>query len=221
MSEKILARTRDFSSPPNSADIHGAQTYTILGLILWFIASLIGGWYGLFSQPDAPPTFVGLFIVVPIMVMITLYNSSDNFRAFLHSINLGLITLAHVWRLVGLGFILAFLVGKLPASFAYPEGIGDIIAAAFAIPVAGALGRRKPIKNYFVAWNIFGLVDLISAIAVGILYSQSTFGVLRTGVSTALMTTFPINLIPTFFVPLFILLHLLALKRRHEVRSSL
>lgn len=221
MNEKILPRASDFSNPPKPAALRAAQTYTILGLILWLIASLIGGWNGLFSQPDAPPTFVGLFIIVPIIVMTTAYNAGANFRAFVHSINLRLITLAHVWRFIGFGFILAHLIDKLPAAFAYPEGIGDIIAAALAIPVASALGRHKPIKHYFVAWNIFGLVDLISAVTVGILYSQGTFGVLRTGVSTALMVTFPINLIPTFFVPLFMLLHILALKRRHEVRNLL
>jgi len=31
------------------------------------------------------------------------------------------------------------------------------------------------------------------------------------------MVTFPMNLIPTFFVPLFILLHLLSLKRSWEL----
>jgi hypothetical protein len=39
----------------------------------------------------------------------------------------------------------------------------------------------------------------------------------KEGISTTPMVTFPVHLIPTFFVPLFILLHLLALKRRREL----
>jgi len=50
-----------------------------------------------------------------------------------------------------------------------------------------------------------------------VLYSQGAFGILRTGVSTALMTSFPVSIIPTFFVPFFILLHVLALIRYKEV----
>jgi hypothetical protein len=121
---------------------------------------------------------------------------------------------------VGLGFLVAFLVGRLPAQFAIPEGLGDIVAAIFALPLALALRGEKPVRGYFILWNIFGLIDLLSAITVGILYSEGPLGVLRTGVSTALMTTFPVNLIPTFFVPLFILLHVLALLRRNEVKAT-
>ncbi len=72
-------------------------------------------------------------------------------------------------------------------------------------------------RTAFIAWNVFGLIDLISAISLGILYSPGSFGVLRTDLSTAAMTAFPVNLIPAFFVPLFILVHMLALRRSGEL----
>jgi hypothetical protein len=34
------------------------------------------------------------------------------------------------------------------------------------------------------------------------------------------MTAFPVNLIPTFFLPLFILLHMLSLKRSRELAGA-
>jgi hypothetical protein len=52
------------------------------------------------------------------------------------------------------------------------------------------------------------------------LYSPSTFGALRTDISTGLMTSFPMNLIPTFFLPLFILLHMLGLVRSRELTRA-
>ena len=64
------------------------------------------------------------------------------------------------------------------------------------------------IRGVTSLWNVFGLIDLLSAISLGILYSPSPFGVLRTDISTAIMTAFPVNMIPTFFVRLFILLHM-------------
>ena len=197
-----------------------ARSFTVLAVLLWFLGALAAGWYGLFLQTDAPPVYLGLFFAVPIVLFAVLYLLSKSFRAYANGLDLSLIVGAHLWRYVGVGFLLAFFYGRLPAQFAVPEGVGDITAAVFALPLALALRSNKPVRGYFVAWNIFGLVDLTSAITVGVLYSEGPVGVLRTGVSTGLMTTFPVNLIPTFFVPLFIMLHSLALLRRKEVASA-
>ncbi len=196
------------------------RNLTALAILLWFFGALIAGWFGLFVQSDAPPSYLGAFIVLPIAFFTALYLSNREFRLFVNTIDLSLIVLAHLWRYVGLGFLIAFLLGRLPAQFALPEGLGDIIAAVFAFPLALAMRRNKAVRGYFIAWNIFGLVDLVSAITMGVLYSEGPFGILRTGVSTALMTTFPVNLIPTFFVPLFIMLHVLALVRQKEVAAA-
>jgi hypothetical protein len=189
-------------------------------LAVWFLAAAIGGFRGMFNRLDAPPAGVGLFLLVPIGGFVLAYATSPRLRHALDGIPLWFITIAHTWRFVGLGFVIGALANVLPAQFGYPEGIGDVVAAALCLPLARALrspaeGRR--LRTAFIAWNVFGLIDLLSAITLGILYSPSSFGVLRTGVSTELMTRFPVNLIPTFFVPLFILLHMLALRRSREL----
>lgn len=197
-----------------------AKVYALFALLFWFLSALVGGWLDIFTAPGQPPLVFGAFIVVPILFFTTFYVLSTRFRALANSVSLSLIVGAHVWRYVGLGFVIAFLFGRLPVEFAIPEGLGDVVAAVFALPLALALHRNRPVRTYFIAWNIFGLVDLLSAITVGVLYSEGSLGILRAGVSTALMTTFPISLIPTFFVPLFILLHVLALLRRNEVGAT-
>jgi hypothetical protein len=54
----------------------------------------------------------------------------------------------------------------------------------------------------------------LSAITVGLLFSQSKLGVLSTATSnTVILATFPVSIIPTFFVPLFLLVHALTFKR--------
>jgi len=203
-----------------NASLKDTKIYAVLLLLLWFFTAFVGGWWDMFAVPGKPPISLGVLFVLPILFFSIWYSASSEFRRWANSISLWLIVGSHVWRLVGLGFVIAVLVGKLPAQFGIPEGLGDIIAAVFALPLALALLREKSVRGYFILWNIFGLVDLISAITMGILYSEGPLGVLRTGVSTALMTTFPVNLIPTFFVPLFVLLHVLALVRRNEVRAS-
>ena len=55
---------------------------------------------------------------------------------------------------------------------------------------------------------------------MGVLYSNGPLGVLSAGtVTTRLMVTFPVSLIPTFFVPLFLLLHALTFKRIVNLRG--
>lgn len=195
-----------------------AMIYAVVGL--WFIAATIGGMMNLFSQPGVPPVNVGVFLLVPIAAFILAYLGLPAVRQALDSLPLWGITLAHLWRLVGIGFVIGAMIEVLPPQFGYPEGIGDIVAAGLCLPLALALRQASHtprLHTAFVAWNIFGLLDLLSAITLGILYSPSSFGILRSGISTGLMTTFPVSLIPTFFLPLFILLHLLALKRHREL----
>ncbi len=196
------------------------KNLAITSLLVWMLAALIGGWFDIFSQqPGVPPITLGLFIVLPILYFTALYRFSPAFKEFAHNISLPLIVGAHIWRFVGAGFLVAYYFGRLPGQFAIPAGVGDIIVALLAIPLALALHQRKPVRGAFIAWNVFGLIDLLAAISLGILYSKSAFGVLRTDISTALMTTFPVNLIPAFFVPLFIMLHVLSLLRYREVKA--
>ena len=209
----IIYGTQDESSRSTLRIIYG-----IVGI--WFVSAFIGGMMGIFYQPGVPPLTVGLFVLIPVAGFTLAYGIRPRFRAAVDALPLWLITIAHTWRFVGLGFVIGAMVHVLPPQFGYPEGLGDVAAAALCLPLARALRDKGPsprLRRAFIAWNVFGLVDLLSAISLGILYSPSSFGVLRTDLSTAIMTEFPVNMIPTFFVPLFILLHMLALKRNKEL----
>jgi hypothetical protein len=191
---------------------------------LWFLAAFIGGTQNIFNQPGVPPVTVGMFLLIPIVFFALAYVLSAGVRHAIDQLPLWLITIAHVWRFVGLGFVIGAIVHVLPPQFGYPEGLGDIAAALFCLPLAFAIrkgSRSQGLRRAFIAWNIFGLIDLLSAISLGILYSPSSFGVLRTDISTGLMTQFPVSLIPTFFLPLFILCHMLALVRSKELAGAL
>jgi hypothetical protein len=196
-----------------------STTRLIFGIVgIWFLLAFVGGMMGIFNQYDKP--YVLLIVLVPIIGFILAYSLSGQMRRAINQIPLWLITISHAWRFVGIYFLVGAIVGILPPKFGFPEGLGDIITAIFSLPLAFAIRKnnRSPrLRTAFIAWNVFGLVDLISAISLGILYSPGPFGILRTDLSTAAMTTFPVNLIPTFLVPLFMLLHMLALKRSAEL----
>ena len=191
-----------------------ARRLAILAVFVWFATAFIAGLAGIINEPNRPPLILGSFILVPIVGFVAAYFLSASFRAFTESMSLTLIVASHLWRFVGVGFVIAWLTGDLPAGFGIPEGFGDIIAAAGALLLVPKLRKGTASRAWLLTWNIFGLIDLISAIVVGILYSNSTLGILSEGtVTTELMATFPVSLIPSFFVPLFILLHILTFKK--------
>jgi hypothetical protein len=193
----------------------------ISGVVLWFAFALIMGIGARFQAGAAnPPLPLGLTFLVPIIVFVVAYRSSSSLRQFANGLDLRFMTAAHVWRIIGFDFLFKYAQGQLPAGFALPAGIGDVLIAATAIPMALAISRKSASRKRFMAWNALGLLDLFLAVGLGILHSESSLGILaRTGANTFILSEFPRSLIPTFFVPSFILLHLLALARRNEVAT--
>jgi hypothetical protein len=123
---------------------------------------------------------------------------------------------------VGADFLVQRSRGRLPGGFAYPAGIGDILAAIGAMGIFLALyGGASNLRPWFVAWNLFGVLDLLVAVSMGILHSESTLGVLgRDGPSTLPMSELPRSMVPTFFVPLLLLFHFLSLRRADELGAK-
>jgi len=201
--------------------IRVARTLTILSVAAWFAAAFVAGALGIVNEPGRPPLVLLAFLALPILGFVIAYLTSASFRAFTDTLPLALLVGSHLWRFVGLGFVIAWLAGALPAGFGIPEGLGDIIAASGALALLPPVRRGTAPRGWLLAWNTFGFIDLLSAIVVGVLFSQSTVGVLSTATSnTALMVTFPVSLIPTFFVPLFLLVHALTFKRIARTSSS-
>jgi hypothetical protein len=187
---------------------------TGLALLGWLVAAIVAASAGLVNRPGQPPVVLLVFIVVPIALGVVAYRLSPSLRAWTDRFSLTWIVGLHAWRFVGFGFVAAWLFDMLPAGFAIPEGLGDAVAAAGAVALLPGLRRGTASRTWLLLWNTFGLADLLSALIVGILYSNGPLGVLSGGgVTTELMVTFPVSLIPTFLVPLFILLHLLTFAR--------
>jgi len=87
--------------------------------------------------------------------------------------------------------------------------------------VALSLLRRAPgARALTFGWNVFGLLDLVAAVGLGTGYLLQA---LRPGVATepaAAMTVFPLVLIPTFAVPLGIILHLYTFRALARATSA-
>ena len=116
----------------------------------------------------------------------------------------------HLWRLFGVVFLTLMALGRLPALFALPAGIGDVLIGLAAPWVARTVdapdGRRRAI-----AFHLLGMLDLVVAATLGITTNPGPAYVFRTVPTAAVMTEFPMALVPAFLVPLAFLLHVVSL----------
>jgi hypothetical protein len=108
--------------------------------------------------------------------------------------------------------------------FALPAGIGDVVVGLFAIPVALYLASGRPGGVALaVAWNIFGILDLVDALTLGFLSSPGPLQALALDHPDVLATSYPTVMTPAFAVPLSLILHGLSLwqlRRRARSRSG-
>jgi hypothetical protein len=121
------------------------------------------------------------------------------------------LTMPHVFRVVGVAFLVAMLLGKLPAVFALPAGLGDIAIGLAAPVVARRLARGD--RRGAVWFHTLGLIDLIVAVSLGFLAGLSPSRLLDVSPSTESIALLPLVLIPTTAVPLALALHLVSLAR--------
>jgi hypothetical protein len=71
-----------------------------------------------------------------------------------------------------------------------------------------ALGLAAPgHRKSFIFWQLLGITDLVTAVALGPVASMLN----PHGIGAAAMTVLPMSLIPTFGVPLFLILHLICI----------
>jgi hypothetical protein len=122
------------------------------------------------------------------------------------------LALPHTLRVVGVTFLLVMALGRLPAVFALPAGLGDIATGLAAPFVARRLahggGRRRA-----VWFNLLGILDLVVALSIGFLAGLGPWRPLEVTPSTEPLTLLPLALVPTVAVPLSIALHLVSLRR--------
>ena len=114
--------------------------------------------------------------------------------------------------IAGLGFIALYAYGVLPGVFAWPAGLGDIAIGVTAPWIAAALIRHPAFaaSRVFAIWNGLGLLDLVVAVSTGAYASLSATGAVGE-ITTRPMAELPLVLIPAYFVPIFIMLHIVAL----------
>jgi hypothetical protein len=95
-----------------------------------------------------------------------------------------------------------------------------IATGVLALVVAGMLTSRvSGAYSAAYAWCLFGITDLVVAISTGVLTSPGRTHFLSLDAPNMLVTAYPLVMIPTFAVPLSIILHGLCLWKLRRVRG--
>jgi hypothetical protein len=177
------------------------------------MALVLVAWFGVTALTQLPP--VGLFpgalfgIVFPVVVLSGLMVLSPSVNAVVLKLNVAALVALHVTRIAGGLFIPLFWEGRLSNPFAYFAGGGDLLAAVFAIPAAVIAWRGKVgWVKWVLAWNVLGFVDFMSAVGLGITsQAGSPLRPFYDQPGAAILGELPWRFIPSYFVPLYIIIH--------------
>lgn len=112
-------------------------------------------------------------------------------------------------RFVGIAFLILAAQGRLNPVFAARAGWGDIAVALVALMLFAAGDPRTRLhRGVAYVWNTVGLLDLVVAVATA---TAVTLRGSAPGVVPIL--SFPLAVVPAFFVPIFVANHVLIFRR--------
>jgi hypothetical protein len=120
------------------------------------------------------------------------------------------LTLPHTVRVVGVLFLVVLALGRLPAIFALPAGLGDIAVGLAAPSVARRLARQGD-HQAAVRFHLLGILDLVVAITIGYLAGLGPYRSLDVTSTTESLSLLPLALVATVAVPTALALHVVAL----------
>jgi hypothetical protein len=180
----------------------------------WFAAALVLGIRGFF-QADAttqvPPV---AYALAPLVIGGLAPFVWAAFRKVVDAVPLPSLIGVQAFRVLGGLFLVQHFRGTLPGLFAWPAGVGDILVGLAAPLVAWLVRSGHPsARPVAVAWNVLGIADLLLAVTMGVLTSPGPFHRLALDDPNRTIAAFPNVLVPTFAVPLWLVLHFFGLYR--------
>ena len=117
---------------------------TLIVLLVWFAGVFTLATQNIFDSPvGQPPLTILLSLIIPVVAFAITYSVNPRFKHYVLSIDMRHLILLHSWRMLGFGFVFLYFFDVLPALFAFPAGIGDATAAAFAVFLVIAMYQKK------------------------------------------------------------------------------
>ena len=185
------------------------------------VAQYLGAANTYFASTDTAAPTILFGLLIPLAVAALALWQSDSVSRLVSAIPLHWLVAAQVYRVGGGIFLVLWADGRLPWQFALPAGIGDVATGIAAVVVAAQL-ERNALGAYRAtyAWCLFGIADLVVAITMGAMTSPGRVHLLAFDAPNLLVTAYPLVMVPTFAVPLALMLHGLVLWRLGRESAS-
>jgi len=199
-----------------------AATITAVLLGVWFALSSALAKAGLLMPPaalsDPPIVLIVLFGGAALLWALARFTATG--RAITAPLGQDLLIGFQIPRVMGGVFLLGWAAGEIPWQFALPAGLGDIWAgvAGYGAMCAARRGDSDARAKLWRA-NIIGLADFAVAVVTGVITSKGVLHLLSQDAPN-IINAYPLALFPGFFVPLFIVAHLLSLGRLRADRLT-
>ena len=212
-----LART-DFSLNKRVAIWSAVAVYLTVWLAFIWYNAVNGAFVPGASRVPRLPIAIFVPIIVWTIVLVRLKAIGTLLDAMPATWLVGL----QVYRIFGGIFLVVWANGGAAGEFAWPAAIGDMMTGIMALPTALLLASREQGRRAAIAWNIFGILDLVVAVTTGFLSSPGPWQMFGFHLSAPQLGIYPTVMIPAFAVPSSILLHVLSLRqlRRLEAKTA-
>jgi len=179
----------------------------IFALIVgWLIFVISAAKLLVFKDGRVPAGFAALS---PIVIFVLWSLISPGFSKCIFSLDMRTLTFLQAWRVAGFVWFVAAAYRILPGAFALPAGWGDLVVG-FSAPLAAIYLTKLESPRGLLVWQILGFLDLIMAVALGVLASPRIH-LIGNGFTTAALTVLPLSIIPTFGVPLALIFHIVCI----------
>jgi hypothetical protein len=195
---------------------------TTLLLVQFAVAYVIGTGHFLTNDQQSMFPPIAITVALPVSAFLIAYLVSGRFRDFILAQDIETLTMLQHWRVLGFGFLTLYFYDVLPGLFAWPAGLGDVLVGLMAPFVVLRLRNDANFATSaaFSRFHYLGLLDFAVAVVTVGLAAGSFPALIPNGVTGAPMDVWPLNLFPSFGVPIFIILHLTVLFQVRELRRT-
>lgn len=214
-SAALYRGSRDAGATRRVATTTAAAAATLFGA--WAVASALFAHHGGYrTQLGKQPPWLPIEAIGAMVVLLLLTRIPPVSQAISGPNAVRLLSWPHAFRVAGVALVISMWLGHLPALFAIPAGLGDI-AVGVAEPRLTRRVQAGHARRATMWFNIFGLADLVTAMALG---GLTAYGIVHVSPANSALSQLPLALIPTVGVPTLLAVHILTLRRLPGARPS-
>jgi hypothetical protein len=193
-----------------------AAVRVLIGLCVWFIYAGLLGYLGVLKKILMRPPGIA-FLLVPILLSLVVFvvfivRSPAGSRLAL-AVPLWIIVGVQCYR-VGVELFLhqLWIDGLVPKMLTFEGANVDVYIGASAPLIAWMCTRGRLGAKFTLAWNVLGLLSLTNVVIRAVLTAPGPLNLIHAEVPNRIIGMFPFMFIPGFFVPLAVILHVLAIR---------